>query len=240
MERKRAMPSRRTFRERPSSPRPSAVRWGWLLLGLSFLGGVVLGVRSLRTGGGVPEEGTVIVREAPTVPREDSASPPPAGSETTSSGTEAPRNGTPVKGAPRVQEKSAPSPSLSDTRPLRITAPPGFDVGPAGRTDLRGVAADVNGDGKEEGYTPPRIVADVAEQLRKIVEEVDASTLRIARDVLEEAPFLNLTPEKAELRPAGNGVNLKVVIPADTITLKGKTKPVSSEQVLSKDEKKGK
>ena len=240
MERKRAMPSRRTFRERPSSPRPSAVRWGWLLLGLSFLGGVVLGVRSLRTGGGVAEEGAVIVREAPTVPGEEGASPPPAGSETTSSPTEAPRNGTPVKGATRVQEKSAPSPSLSDTRSLRITAPTGFDVGPAGRTDLRGVAADVNGGGKEEGYTPPRIVADVAEQLRKIVEEVDASTLRVTRDVLEEAPFLNLTPEKAELRPSGDGVNLKVVIPADTITLKGKTKPVSSEKVLSKDEKKGK
>jgi hypothetical protein len=113
-------------------------------------------------------------------------------------------------------------------------------VGPAGRTDLRDVAADVNGGGKEEGYMPPRIVADVAEQLRKIVEEVDASTLRVTRDVLEEVPFLNLTPEKAELRPSGDGVNLKVVIPADTIALKGKTKPVSSEQVLSKDEKKGK
>jgi hypothetical protein len=216
------------------------VRWGWLFLGLSFLGGVVLGVRSLRTGGGVPEEGVVIVRKAPTVPEEERASPPPAGSETTSSGTEAPRNGTPVKGATGVQEKRGPSPSLSDTGSLRITAPSGFDVGPAGRTDLRDVAADVNGGGKEEGYTPPRIVADVAEQLRKIVEEVDASTLRVTRDVLEEVPFLNLTPEKAELRPSGDGVNLKVVIPADTIALKGKTKPVSSEQVLSKDEKKGK
>lgn len=246
MEKNFRPPSRRSLRGDEAPPHRSlSWRWGWVLLLLAFSSGMVLGVRVLLRKGGDPGAGRVAtVDEMPGEIRPSGAVSPPPVSEsagTVSSGGKAPRSDVPAAGGTAPgSARNTPSPSVSQKSSLRITAPPGFDVGSAGRTDPRSVAEELNDNGEDAVYKPPRIVADIAEQLQEIVETMDSSTLRLTKGVLEKAPFLELTPEKAELRPSGGGVTLRVTIPADSIALKGKAKPLSSEQQpISKDRKTG-
>jgi len=81
-------------------------------------------------------------------------------------------------------------------------------------------------------------VGDVAEQAREMVEDLDRRTLENTKKVLEAIPFVEIIPEKAELRPSGDGVKLTITVDPQNISFGGKARNAGTpaEETASGDE----
>ena len=81
-------------------------------------------------------------------------------------------------------------------------------------------------------------VKETAEQAKEIVEDLDKRTLEATKKVLESIPFVDILPEKAELRPSGDGVKLTITVDPQNISFGKKTREGSSapEDVSSMDD----
>ncbi|MGC9373403.1 MAG: hypothetical protein ACP5DY_08830, partial [Thermovirgaceae bacterium] len=62
----------------------------------------------------------------------------------------------------------------------------------------------------------PRL-KEALEKAEGLVDDFDEKTLEVTAEVLEEIPFLNLKPEKAELRPGGGGVELSIELSPEAL-----------------------
>jgi len=74
----------------------------------------------------------------------------------------------------------------------------------------------------------PKIKA-LADQLEELVDSFDEETLQTTKKIIETIPLVEMEPEEAKLRPKDGGLELKIVIPADTIRFKKDTKPSSGD-----------
>jgi hypothetical protein len=80
----------------------------------------------------------------------------------------------------------------------------------------------------------PRL-KEALEKAEGLVDDFDEKTLEVTAEVLEEIPFLNLKPEKAELRPGGGGVELSIELSPEALGIGGKQDDKPSK-VSSPDE----
>lgn len=79
----------------------------------------------------------------------------------------------------------------------------------------------------------PRLKKAV-EEAGDFVEEVDEKTLDITSDILEVVPFLNLKPEKAEIRPNGGGATLTIELSPEALGIN--TGKKTAPETASSDE----
>jgi hypothetical protein len=78
-------------------------------------------------------------------------------------------------------------------------------------------------------------VREVIEDTEEMVEEFDGKTLEVTAEILEAVPFLNLKPEKAEIRPEGGGAKLFIELSPEALGIGGKQDEKPSK-VVSPDE----
>ncbi|MFP4482971.1 MAG: hypothetical protein ACLFN0_09300 [Thermovirgaceae bacterium] len=83
-------------------------------------------------------------------------------------------------------------------------------------------------------------VRKVIEETGEVVEEIDEKTLEVTSEILDAVPFLNLKPEKAEIRPGGGGAKLTIELSPEALGIgkkqdKAQTEPASSD-VTSPDQ----
>lgn len=78
-------------------------------------------------------------------------------------------------------------------------------------------------------------VKEVLEKAEGLVDDFDEKTLEVTAEVLEEIPFLNLKPEKAELRPGAGGVELSIELSPEALGL-GEKKHGNLTEGASTDE----
>jgi len=118
---------------------------------------------------------------------------------------------------------------------------------PFSREDLEAArthgGCDIIGKRGEAVFDPASIhpaVGDMARQAKEIVDELDKRTLETTEKVLEALPLVNIRPEKAELRPSGDGVKLTITVDPEDISFgtKRRDRPAAAE-ATSKDEGEG-
>ena len=82
-------------------------------------------------------------------------------------------------------------------------------------------------------------VGDMVKQAREVVEDLDKRTLEATEKILETIPFVEIHPEKAELRPSGDGVKLTITVDPEDISFgkKHRNETASSEKVASEDDR---
>jgi len=71
----------------------------------------------------------------------------------------------------------------------------------------------------DSGDIPPK-VREIAEQLIELKDDFDDSTLKTVNKALDNVPYVDMEADDAELRPTGDGVKLKINIPADSVKKK--------------------
>jgi len=141
------------------------------------------------------------------------------------------------------QDKALPvAVSAEDTVKLGIN-PAGTGV-PFSETDLewvrrkspgiQTVSSDQN-QGKDIMDSLDPKVREVIEDTEEMVEEFDGKTLEVTAEILEAIPFLNLKPEKAEIRPEGGGAKLFIELSPEALGIGGKQDEKPSK-VVSPDE----
>lgn len=93
------------------------------------------------------------------------------------------------------------------------------------KAGLERLEREFHGSGNEEVYflesqdIPPRI-RDLADQLVDLKNSFDESTLDSVNSVLKEVPLVDLEADRAEIRPSGDGVTLRINIPVDSVDMK--------------------
>jgi hypothetical protein len=127
---------------------------------------------------------------------------------------------------------------------------PGFDFRPAegepfSQSDLEGSrmpAQEITPRGSEPAVfdlgTIHPVVRETAEQAKEIVEDLDRKTLETTKKVLDSIPFVEIKPEKAELRPSGDGVKLTITVDPQNISFgkKSRGETASPDNVSSEDD----
>ncbi len=140
------------------------------------------------------------------------------------------RNATPVRGAEPAPRR--------DFRPAQGE--------PFSRGDLEASRTrpgdNFTGKQDEVVFDPGTIhpaVGDMVKQAREIVEDLDKRTLEATEKILETIPFVEIHPEKAELRPSGDGVKLTITVDPEDISFgkKHRNETASSEKVASEDDR---
>lgn len=140
------------------------------------------------------------------------------------------RNATPVRGAEPAPRR--------DFRPAQGE--------PFSRGDLEASRTrpgdNFTGKQDEVVFDPGTIhpaVGDMVKQAREIVEDLDKRTLEATEKILETIPFVEIHPEKAELRPSGDGVKLTITVDPEDISFgkKHRNETASSEKAASEDDR---
>lgn len=80
------------------------------------------------------------------------------------------------------------------------------------------------------------IVKKTADQVLEMVEKFDRRTLDATRKALKKVPILNIRPDKAELRPTGDGVKLTLTMDPEDIGFNRKEQGASADANVSRDE----
>ena len=82
-------------------------------------------------------------------------------------------------------------------------------------------------------------VGDMVKQAREVVEDLDKRTLEATERILETIPFVEIHPEKAELRPSGDGVKLTITVDPEDISFgkKHRNETAPSEKAASEDDR---
>jgi hypothetical protein len=73
-------------------------------------------------------------------------------------------------------------------------------------------------------------VRKVIEETKGVVDEIDEKTLDVTAEILEAVPFLNLKPEKAEVRPDDGGATLSIELSPEALGIGKKEKTSPSEE----------
>lgn len=114
---------------------------------------------------------------------------------------------------------------------------------PFSRTDLESVKKPLtvivpkkSGDEVFDITTIHPIVKKTADQVREMVEEFDRKTLDATRKALKKLPILDIRPDKAELRPSGDGIKLTLTMDPEDIGLKREERGASGDALVSGDE----
>lgn len=76
-----------------------------------------------------------------------------------------------------------------------------------------------NGTCFDSSDIPPRI-RDIADQLMDLKTDLDDSALDTVNSALGHLPLVEVKADSAELRPSGDGIRLKVNIPAENIRIR--------------------
>ena len=149
-----------------------------------------------------------------------------------------------MDGAPKTDERMRASPGGREEVPVKHDFRPAAGE-PFSRSDLE---ASQTGPGEIILERSERAVFDpgtihpavgvVAEQAREIIEDLDRRTLESTKKVLEAIPFVEILPEKAELRPSGDGVKLTITVDPQNISFGGKARNGGTplEEEVSGDE----
>ena len=93
------------------------------------------------------------------------------------------------------------------------------------KVNLDRLERDFQDSGNEGSYflesqdIPPRI-RELADQLVDLKNSFDKSTLDSVNSLLKEVPLVDLEADRAEIRPSGDGVSLRINIPVDSVDLK--------------------
>ncbi|GAB6280154.1 MAG: hypothetical protein STSR0007_02080 [Thermovirga sp.] len=80
------------------------------------------------------------------------------------------------------------------------------------------------------------IVGKTADQVLEMIEEFDSRTLDVTREALKKVPILDIHPDKAELRPTGDGIKLTLTMDPEDIGLNMGKQVASDDAVVSGDE----
>ena len=80
------------------------------------------------------------------------------------------------------------------------------------------------------------IVKKTADQALEMVEEFDRRTLDVTRNALKKLPILDIRPDRAELRPDGDGIKLTLTMDPEDIGLKREEQGASADANVSEDE----
>jgi hypothetical protein len=154
---------------------------------------------------------------------------------------------------PRVQETEAlvEAQAERNTTPVRGAEPaPHRDFRsaqgePFSRSDLEASRTkpidSFTGKQEEVVFDPGTIhpaVGDMAKRAQEIVEDLDKRTLEAAGKILEALPFVEIRPEKAELRPSGDGIKLTITVDPEDISFgkKHRNETAPSEKATSQDD----
>lgn len=73
-------------------------------------------------------------------------------------------------------------------------------------------------------------IGKVIEETKGIVDEIDEKALDVTAEILEAVPFLNLKPEKAEIRPDDGGATLSIELSPEALGIGKKEKTSPSEE----------
>jgi hypothetical protein len=71
-------------------------------------------------------------------------------------------------------------------------------------------------------------VRKVIEKTKGVVDEIDEKALDVTAEILEAVPFLNLKPEKAEIRPDDGGATLSIELSPEALGIGKKEKTFPS------------
>ncbi|HON33654.1 MAG: hypothetical protein WBJ42_03115 [Thermovirgaceae bacterium] len=154
---------------------------------------------------------------------------------------------------PEVEVTAEPTPesAASPARSGGVAPGPAFRPAqgePFSREDLEAARTPrgdvITGRQGEAVFDPASIhpaVGDMARQAKEIVEELDKRTLETTEKVLEALPFVNIRPEKAELRPSGDGVKLTITVDPEDISFgtKRRDEAAPAAEASSGDEEEG-
>lgn len=82
-------------------------------------------------------------------------------------------------------------------------------------------------------------VGDMVKQAREVVEDLDKRTLEVTERILETIPFVEIHPEKAELRPSGDGVKLTITVDPEDISFgkKHRNETAPPKKAASEDDR---
>lgn len=160
-------------------------------------------------------------------------------------------------GVTEEPESATPEAAVTAEPSRKSTAPPARGGGaaprpafrpaqgePFSREDLEAArthgSCDITGKRGEAVFDPASIhpaVGDMARQAKEIVDELDKRTLETTEKVLGALPLVNIRPEKAELRPSGDGIKLTITVDPENISFgtKHRDRPAAAE-ATSKDE----
>ena len=113
---------------------------------------------------------------------------------------------------------------------------------PFSRSDLDGIKPASSGIISEKpgaavfdlGTIHP-VVKKTADQARELVEEFDRKTLDTTTRVLQKIPLVDIRPDKAELRPSGDGLKLTLTMDPEDISFGKKQRTTSDDKPASND-----
>jgi hypothetical protein len=140
-------------------------------------------------------------------------------------GEEAPAGGKPTEGTtPEVKPAQKEPRARPEKGVMEIKVTPAGTGEVFGDGDLELVRARSADRIKDPEREKPDITDSLDPRLKEalekaegLVDDFDEKTLEVTAEVLEEIPFLNLKPEKAELRPGGGGVELSIELSPEAL-----------------------
>ena len=150
-----------------------------------------------------------------------------------------------------VTAEPSPGSAVAPARSGGVAASPGFRPAqgePFSREDLEAARTPrgdvITGKQGETVFDPASIhpaVGDMARQAKEIIEELDKRTLETTEKALGALPFVYIRPEKAELRPSGDGVKLTITVDPEDISFGAKCRDGSAPaaEASSEDDKEG-
>lgn len=150
-----------------------------------------------------------------------------------------------------VTAEPSPGSAVAPARSGGVAPSPGFRPAqgePFSREDLEAARTPrgdvITGKQGEAVFDPASIhpaVGDMARQAKEIIEELDKRTLETTEKALGALPFVYIRPEKAELRPSGDGVKLTITVDPEDISFGAKCRDGSAPaaEASSEDDKEG-
>lgn len=158
-------------------------------------------------------------------------------------GGDTPADGNSVEGMhPEVKAAQKVPPARPEEDAMEIDVTPAGTGEVFGRGDLelvrKGSTGAIAGTEREKPDITDSLDPRLKEALKKaegLVDDFDEKTLEVTAEVLEEIPFLNLKPEKAELRPEGGGVELSIELSPEALGI-GKKQGGNTSEGTSSDE----
>ncbi|MDO9509547.1 MAG: hypothetical protein Q7I97_09485 [Thermovirgaceae bacterium] len=150
--------------------------------------------------------------------------------------------------SPEEKNQAAGAPSVRQTETDETWQFRSVEGEPFSRSDLEGIKPASSGTVSEKsgpavfdlGTIHP-VVKKTAEQARELVGELDRKTLDATTKVLEKIPLVDIRPDKAELRPSGDGLKLTLTMDPEDIRFgkKQQTAPegkITSEDITAKED----